>query len=94
MSLIAAAALAITFTLIVSPNTHPYDMGLFFIPILYVTNRLGSKLWVIILVVIIFLLPNIYVSLSIVRFFFLLACLGYILRLITTDRRFVERSCK
>ena len=70
-----ATALVVMVTVIVSPNTHPYDMNLFFIPVIYFTRYFGMKLWFPLLTLLVFIRPNVLTDISITRFCFLALCL-------------------
>ncbi|MBT8146032.1 MAG: DUF2029 domain-containing protein, partial [Gammaproteobacteria bacterium] len=71
LDLLGAVSLAIAFTLVVSPNTHPYDLMLFTIPMLYIIRYFSMRMWFAVIVYLVFFLPNIFVPLSILRFCFL-----------------------
>ncbi len=85
MDLLGSASLAVMVTLIFSPNTHPYDLSLFFIPVMYFTRYFGMRMWIAEVVFLVFLVPNIFVSVSILRFCFLLLCLMLLLFIISNN---------
>ncbi|MCA9018466.1 MAG: hypothetical protein KDA77_24310, partial [Planctomycetaceae bacterium] len=80
-----AAALALVVTILISPNTHPYDLSLFFIPVLFFTRHFRMRIWFVELVFLFFLFPNIFVSVSILRFCFLLLCLALLIWIVSHD---------
>jgi len=87
MDTLSALALALALTILVSPNTHPYDMTVFYIPLLMLTRYFGMKMWITLAFFLVFLLPNIFVSLSVVRFVFLLSsCLAIVWIILSAGR--------
>ncbi|MCB1669912.1 MAG: DUF2029 domain-containing protein [Pseudomonadales bacterium] len=85
LDLLDAAALALVVTILISPNTHPYDLSLFFIPVLFFTRHFRMRIWFVELVFLFFLFPNIFVSVSILRFCFLLLCLALLIWIVSHD---------
>jgi len=75
LDLLTATSLAVLVTVIFSPNTHPYDMNMFFIPIIYFTRHFGMKLWFMVITLLVFIRPNVFVDISVTRFCFLVVCL-------------------
>lgn len=75
LDLLTATSLAILVTVIFSPNTHPYDMNMFFIPVIYFTRHFGMKLWFALVTLLVFTRPNVLVDISVTRFCFLVICL-------------------
>jgi len=58
LDLLGMCSLAILITLVTSPNTHIYDMGLAFIPAIYITRQIGMISWPPVIVFLVYLLPN------------------------------------
>lgn len=75
LDLLWAVSLAITVTVIVSPNTHPYDVNIFLLPVICLCRYFGMKLWFAVITLTVFIWPNVLVSISATRFGFLIACL-------------------
>jgi len=87
LDLLGATTLAILVTVLFSPNTHPYDMNMFFIPIIYFTRYFGMKLWFAVLTLLVFVRPNVLVDISVTRFCFLVICLLLLLWIISKATR-------
>lgn len=58
LDLLGMFSLAILITLVTSPNTHNYDMGIAFIPAIYITRELGMSLWPPLIVFYAYVLPK------------------------------------
>lgn len=92
LDLLGATSLAILITVIFSPNTHPYDMTMFLIPVIYFTRQFGTKLWFAVITLLIFIRPNVLVEISVTRFCFLVICLLLFIWILQKDFKLFSRN--
>ena len=87
LDLLGATSLAVLVTVVCSPNTHPYDVNMLLIPIIYFTRHFNMKLWFAVLSLLIFIRPNVLVEISVTRFCFLVICLLLLIWIISKTMR-------